>query len=195
MYKGTSENLNHIERVASHSTKGSRRGFVDLPGYAKEPEEYYQSLLEQGEFVRAELNKVQEECRDLKHGLKHTLPYSEFERINNKLNALHSRQKELEKIWSEHRRLAVDASSASWCNVYYHVAKSLLTPELDKKIQDQTNEILGHGRLGIGLGKAGLTAERKAHINRIDTLRERRRKVLARVGHDKLVYSDEKKNA
>jgi len=48
MFKNASDNLNFIARTASHATKPSHTGRInDIPSWAREPEEYYNSIRDQ----------------------------------------------------------------------------------------------------------------------------------------------------
>jgi hypothetical protein len=73
-FKSTSENLNHIKRVASTSTRLSPTGRIDLiPENAREPEEYYNEIRDQYKLLADQLYDTELKLADINKQLRITI--------------------------------------------------------------------------------------------------------------------------
>lgn len=178
MYKGASDKLSHINRVASHATKPHGNGRIDeIPSWAREPEEYYNSIKQQYESIGTRLYQAREKVISIKQKLKQKLPWEEFNRLNHQLSHAQPLLIDLEKEASHLRGLARAAARNAWGAVFYYCAELLLDKETFFKINDEAKLILARPMQEIAPGHAEKSNKERARLNRVGEMRKRRNKV------------------
>lgn len=194
MFGKSSDRLSEIKRVASHATKPSARGRIDLlPEWAQEPEAYYNSLLERYESLCAQREVVQEELSGIKLRLRQTLPHKEYQFLQERQRGLAARFDILQKEASEYRGAVRAAAEKSWATTFYHFARIGLDRDVFLKLCESTEAALGRVTVPIKGGQAEMTDEQRERWQRKTKLQERRHKF--RMSHEverATVYSDEK---
>jgi hypothetical protein len=122
MYKSTQDQGDYFNRVASHATKPSRRGIIrDIPAWAKEPEEYYNSLLEQHDTLMTRLHDTRERVIWLRKQLKATLPFETYERLQHELDFATPLLVDLEQQSGLSRAAVRSAANNAWgrCFIFW----------------------------------------------------------------------------
>jgi len=160
MFKNASDNLNFIARTASHATKPSRTGRInDIPSWAREPEEYYNSIRDQYRSLADQLAKAQASLTDVNEKLKATLPFKEYDHLRQHKERLAARHSLLQQQAGHYRALARAAGANAWGVVLYHVAQRLLPPEDFLVIEKEVQDILGRERFEIAKGDGELSEQ------------------------------------
>ena len=172
-YKSTGDSKDWIERSGSHATRPSATGRIDdLPSWAKEPEEYFNSINQQWQSIKQQTEKTKKELSDVNFRLKQTLAFADYERLACKRDDLADRVNELQQRSHDYRELVRAAAQNAYGTVFFYVAEKVLDLETVWKIQEQTREILGRGF------SAGIDAPRPPGYNkrkhRKDKLQDRR---------------------
>jgi hypothetical protein len=144
-FKGTSESLNHINRVASASTRERANGRIDMiPKNAREPEEYYNSVLEQYRVLREENEKIKSRIEEVQKLLaKPLLPYVERIRLSPEQDILQSQRGTLESKLEHMRQLVRKAGEQAWAELFHSIAKTMLEKDQFIKINNEVERLLG----------------------------------------------------
>jgi Iap family predicted aminopeptidase len=175
-YKTANENLNHIHRVASASTREHANGRIDMiPPNAREPEEYYNTIRDQYFAMNASFVRNQERLRVLKEQLRHTLPHHDYLRVNAEYNNLASRQTKMQDDLSNLRLIVHAAGSQAFGTVFKEVAKLVLDYETFVKICREVETLLGRPEHEIK--QRGGKANPTEHQRQRKKLQERRQQV------------------
>jgi hypothetical protein len=140
MFKSSSESQNYLRRVASHSTKGSPSGrVVVLPPAARPQEFLYASLKDQIANTKVRLCEVD---RAIAKGSN----YEEITLLRKQRDSIKSTEAKL-------RIAATNAGQKSYDRVFREVAELLLTRELFKSIDMETEGLMGRRRVELGSKK------------------------------------------
>lgn len=195
MFKGTQDNNDWLKRTGSHATRPFANGRIDdLPPWAREPEEYYQSIKKQWDSILEQLHLARERVHDAKIRMRSSLPKIEYERINFKYEHDKRILLELEEKSKDYRMIARAAAKNSFGIVYKFCADRILDHETKTKLENEVQELLGRGETDrIEKGKEDLTKEQ---IHRIGLKTNRANKFKRYCDNKKgdrktLVWSDE----
>jgi hypothetical protein len=176
MYKSLHESHDHLKRIGSASTRPSRRGIIrDVPAWAKEPEEYYNSLLEQYDQMTDQLHDLRERVIWLKKQLKARLPFETFKQLKDELDFAGPRLSELEINVGQLRTITRAAAVNAWGTVFYKCAELILDRETFLRIDDQAKEILQRQCQELGKAHSEKSRETKKAENRKTQLKRRRK--------------------
>lgn len=175
-FKSTSQNLNHIQRVASASTRPRANGRIDMiPEDAREPEEYYNSIRVQYEVLNREFYDIQIELSELNKKLKLTLPFSMFATLSAKRERLTTRYNEIKGEVGELRIIVRATGKEAWAFAFYAVARRVLDRELFIKLDQEVQELLGRNMTEVTAGETEWSSEKKA-ASQIADRRQAKRK-------------------
>jgi hypothetical protein len=178
MYKSTQDQGDYFNRVASHATKPSRRGIIrDIPAWAKEPEEYYNSLLEQHDTLMTRLHDTRERVIWLRKQLKATLPFETYERLQHELDFATPLLVDLEQQSGLSRAAVRSAANNAWGAVFYFLAAKQLPGEIFRALDKATQELLQCQHQELAKGATERSAEYRRARNRTGHLKDRRDKV------------------
>lgn len=175
-FKTTSENLNHIGRVGSASTRPHANGRIDLvPADAREPEDYYNSIRDQYLLMSSQQRKVQDDLAALNKRLKETLPWDEFKPLADERDRLRALAVELQNKCTHFRVDVRQAGKVAWSLAFHAIAKRVLDRERFIELERQTNEALGRSMTEVAKGGAELSERAKDSDNKAKHRRERRK--------------------
>jgi hypothetical protein len=195
MYKGSSDKLSYIDRVASHSTKARPSGRIDdIPAWAREPEEYYNSVRDQYRLLADQLAKIQHDLAAIneKMKVKAGLPFKEFEHLRKHKERLAAKFTALKPQAGAYREIARAAGERAWASVFFHLAQMLLTPDDFRILLKETQELLGRNQVEITKGDGEYSEERREAIRRSEQRKKRRRRFRQHHGGNVVVWSDNK---
>lgn len=174
-YKSTSDNLNYIERVASHSTKEHRTGRIDMvPTWAREPEEYYNAMRDRWSSLAEQLLKCETELQQINEKLKTTLPIRDYQFTIERQRAEREKYNSLKNSVAEYRSIARAASEHSVASVFMELARKQLDKDVFSNLMEDTKNILGRPLVPIGKGGADLTDEQKHRLRRKESQQRKR---------------------
>lgn len=197
MFKSTSENLNHINRVASASTREHATGRIDMiPAWAREPEEYYNSVKQQWEVLSSRMREIADQLAEINYKLKRQLPRNEFDFLRSEKIRLGTIYTDLQPEAVKIREIVRAAAMDSWANVFYHCASLMLSREVFSSIDKATQEMLGRSTTGINKGRSEFSEQKLAGTRRRENLQEKRQRFRDSVksgDNRRLIWSDEKK--
>jgi hypothetical protein len=197
MFKGTGENLDHVKRVGSASTRERPSGRMDMiPEGAREPEEYYNSLRVQLEQSIATVADIQNKLGGIRERLKTTWPRKVYEHLIAERERLALLVVEHQAKTTQLRNMAREAAKRSWYNLFHECARQLLDHETYKKIQGQCTELIGRSPTdGIERSQQSFSAEYRHHQTRRKNFNRSLEKLRDKQGDGKsLVYSTEIKD-
>ena len=178
MYKTTQDQGDFRNRVASHATKPSRRGIIrDIPAWASEPEEYYNTLLEQFDALTTRLHDTRERVIWLRRQLKASLPFETFTRLQHELDHAGPLLQELEQQSGLLRATVRAASNNAWGAVFYFLASERLPGDIFRDLDKATQELLQRPHQELDKGAAEKPPEYRKRKNRRGQLKDRREKV------------------
>ncbi len=166
MFKTTQDNEDWLKRTGSHANRPFANGRIDdLPSWAQEPEEYFNSLRQQYEMKMDCIKVAHKLVLELKTA-KGTHPLKSVQqRYDVALSELATLQKEAQLL----KQLAHGASTNAWGMVFYVCCKELLDRDLFAKIEQEVTTILRRKRKPI---EDAPYLGRKIIKNRIGTLRK-----------------------
>jgi hypothetical protein len=144
-YKRTQEQTDHLGRVGSAATRPSSRGiFRDIPDWAQEPEEYFNSLAESYTIANRQLYALRSRAAWLKFRMgTHAASPGEIAEYQQDVEPLIEKlERELDLL----RHAVTAAARTSWSTVFFFQAKQLLDAEMFKRINSSTHEILQRER-------------------------------------------------
>lgn len=170
-FKSASENLSHISRVASASTRPRANGRIDLiPSDAKEPEEYYNLIRDQYLAMSERFTSNQARLAELRQQGFNRKDHEEYAALAEQQTRL---QTELTPL-----RHAVHAAGANaWGILFKEVARRVLDWDTFIKIENEVKALLGRPEYEIKKSAGRNTKEsekrrlrrskfRKEHHNR-----------------------------
>jgi hypothetical protein len=197
MFKKSSDQLHFIERTGSHSTKASRTGRIDdIPPWAAEPEEYYNSIRDRWHLLHEQLMDAQEKLTAINEKLRLTLPFKEFEHLTQHKERLAQRARILQEQQSDYRAMARAAASHSWATVFIYVARKLLPLEDFKALEQEVMGLLNREEFGgIAKGNSEFSDEKRANQQASSQRRKRRVNWRRQHGGSVLVWGDNKPKA
>jgi hypothetical protein len=188
MYKGSSDKLAYIDRVASHSTKPRPSGRIDdIPAWAQEPEAYYNSVRDQYRLLADQLAKIQHDLTVINEKMKGSLPFKEYEHLRIHKERLAAKYSALQPQAGAYREIARAAGDRAWATVFFHVAQMLLTPEDFQALLKETQELLGRDQIEITKSKE--QGEGRKRRQRRQQFRAKQRRLH---GGNVTVWSDNK---
>ena len=177
MYRKTSESGNYLERVASHATKPSATGRIDdIPKWAQEPEEYYNSLKEQYALMQDMLAQLTEEYSWTLKQLRNTLPFEEFKRLDEHRYQVNQLRQALQEESGGLRKAVVAAGQDAWGIVWRLCAQQRLDATTFAAIETEAGDLLGR-RFDQTRERYPVSPETKKRRNRLATLRAKLRGV------------------
>lgn len=181
-FKGTSEALNHIARVASASTRPHANGRIDLiPDDAREPEEYYNTIRDQYLAMNARHKSIQQRLTELKTEMRQTLPFELFRALSQEREDLAKQFTELTpalvKLRSDVRLTGKDA----WAVTFYGIARRVLGVETFKKLDREVEILLGRPITEVSQGEAEWSETKRASKQKGDRRNQARRQFRAKV--------------
>jgi hypothetical protein len=144
MFKGSQDNQDWLNRTGSHATRPLSNGsFSELPSWAKEPEEYFNTIKQQWESILEQLHRARETAHATKLKLKNTLPRQEYDRLIFKYEHEKTLLLELERSSGDYRALVRAAALNAFGTVYMLCADRILDVETKMKLEKEVKEILG----------------------------------------------------
>jgi hypothetical protein len=172
MYKQTSDSHDYLKRVGSHSTKAHPTGRIDdIPAWAADPEQYYNTLRDQYTNLINQLHKTEEQLVEINRKFKIRLPLKEFDHLRQHKERLGAIYAKLQSEVINLRPLVRALGAKSWTSVFYEVAFRLLNREDFKVIAAETRALLQRDQFEIRKGQEeDLTPAQRAANRR----RERR---------------------
>lgn len=193
MYKKSSDRLDHIERTGSHATKAHASGLIDdIPGWAAEPEQYYNSIRDRWKSILDQLMAAQSEIAGINEKLRHTLPIKEYTYLIQHKERVLERFHVLEKEQVEYRPLAKAAGDRAWAMVFYYLARKMMPLEDFIVIDKEVREILGRTMAEIKKGQGMMSEQRHASVVRHERKKDRRADFRKWYGRDRLAWADNK---
>lgn len=141
MFKRAQENTDHLRRVGSASTRPSARGtFRDIPSWAKEAEEYFNSVMDSYNIANRQLYDLRARMAWLKLRMKdgRASPGEILEAQENVRPLIENFEKELDHL----RNIAVKTATRSWSVVFMGVARGIIDERTYRMIQNKVAEIL-----------------------------------------------------
>jgi hypothetical protein len=196
MYKGTQQNLDRIQRVASHATKESPTGRIeDLPSWAREAEEYFNSLNQQFDSLRHQREAAEVKLRGINDKLRVGVPANvDLSHVKRERERVAAQLVELQRESARFRVITREAAVNAWGAVYYHCAQMILDRETRIKIEDACRGFLARNPTA-DLGRAN--SELSEHRRHQDMKKKQFKKTLGserhrRLAGDALIYSTEK---
>jgi hypothetical protein len=155
-YKNTSENLNHIERVASASTRPRANGRIDLiPRDARQPEEYYTTIREQYFALSERFQRNQARLTELNATLRNNLSRRDFERANAEYTNLKSQQTKMQGELGTLRPTVHAAGQNAFGTVFKAVAKQRLDNATFMAIVREVETLTGRNEFEIKMRSEG----------------------------------------
>jgi vacuolar-type H+-ATPase subunit I/STV1 len=193
MFKDSADKLDYIKRVGSHATKPRPSGRIDeVPAWAAEPEQYYNSVRDQYRLLADQLVKTQNALVEINAKLKETLPFKDYEHLRLHKERLGARYGELQEQASHYRSLARAAGEKAWSMVFYHVAERLLTPEDFRALRMETDEIIGRHMYEVKTGEGDKSEQVHENRNAHESRRRRRARWRRHHGGSVTVWADNK---
>ncbi len=197
MFKTAQDRQDFIGRVASHATKPHANGRVDdIPSWAIEPEHYYNTLKQQFEIARKQLDSETDLVQTLKFRLRTTMPRAEFERISAEHRRAADHMRKLQETTGELRSLLRAVAVNAWGSVYFYCAQRILPTELRIKLDNEVADLLGRQTPTDGIGKANseLSYEAKHRKMRKDNKKKDLERLRDRITPTRVrtVWSDER---
>jgi hypothetical protein len=193
MYKGSSDKLSYIDRVASHSTKPRPSGRIDdIPAWAQEPEAYYNSVRDQYRLLADQLAKIQHDLTVINEKMKASLPFKEYEHLRIHKERLAAKYSALQPQAGAYREIARAAGNRAWATVFFHVAHMLLTREDFQILLKETQELLGRDQVEVTKGEGEYSKEQREGHKRSQARQQFRAKQRRLHGSDVTVWSDNK---
>lgn len=139
MYSGTSENANFMNRVASHSTKGTRGGVVRLiPNEAKAAFVAWATIKQQWDHLKTELAQTKRERDELSRRYRAGLNEEDRVRVAKlarRFQVLHDQERKVRKSLRK-------ALSAAKGEMFLLVAMHRLDPDVFKQIDGEAEALL-----------------------------------------------------
>lgn len=143
MYKSTHQQHDFIRRVANHSTKGSRRGFVDiLPPRAIEIENRYLTLADRFDGLLADRDRLDAEILQLNNTLSKTLQFERYKRLIERRKVLGQQKLDIDKTLGSMRNIVIGKGSESFAFSFMQVCNHMLDNETNDILRHETERIL-----------------------------------------------------
>jgi hypothetical protein len=191
MFKASSDKLDYINRVGSHATKARGTGRIDdIPPWAREPEEYYNSIRDQYQALADQFADVQAQLAVINEKLRVTLPFKDFENLRLHKERLAARCTMLQEQAKAYRSLARAAGEKAWATVFYHCAQFVLGKDEFRRIEEQTKEILARPQFEIEAGRSDRSEAALENLRRKEKRQHRRHVFRARRQDHALVWCD-----
>ena len=191
MFKTSSGKLDYISRVGSHATKPRAGGRIDdVPSWAKEPEEYYNSIRDRYQALADQFADIQTQLAVINDKLKVTMPFKDFENLRLHKERLAARATVLQERVKAYRTMDRAAGEKSWATVFYHCAQFVLGKDEFRRIQEQTKEILARPLFEIKPGQADMSESTRNNLRRHEKQKRRRHVFRARREDHVVVWRD-----
>lgn len=175
-FKGTSEGLNHIARVASAATRPRANGRIDLiPPDAREPEEYYNTIRDQYLAMNSQLKSIQARLTELKLEMRETLPFERFSTLKRERDRLAEQYTALTPECKNLRAAVRVSGKDAWAVTFYGIAKRVLGVETFKKIEFEVQNLLGRPITEVAAGEGEWSEQKKVSSQRGDRRNQMRR--------------------
>jgi hypothetical protein len=175
-FKGVSEGLNHIARVASASTRPHANGRIDLiPPDALEPEEYYNTIRDQYIAMNARQKSIQVRLTEINLELRATLPFGKFKPLDDERQRLAQQYTELQSACVRLRAEVRTSGKDAWAVTFYGIAKRVLGSETFKKLEYEVEALLGRPITEVEAGEGEWSAQKRVSKQRGDRRNQMRR--------------------
>jgi hypothetical protein len=138
MYKGSSDKLTYIERVASHATKEHPSGRIDaIPTNAEQPVEYFNALCDQYKILAENYKSLMADATMLRARLKLRLSHDEYHRVQGQYDVVGGQMHSIQQQFSELRPMIRAARGEATDAFMWFMAKSILQQEDVWQIENQ----------------------------------------------------------
>lgn len=180
-FKGTSEALNHIARVASASTRPHANGRIDLiPENAREPEEYYNTIRDQYLLLNDQHGRTRQRLTEIKIELRATLPFEAYRALNEERERLAAQYSALTPQLVELRSLVRATGKDAWAVTFYNIAKRIIGVDAFIKLETEVELLLGRKITEVAKGEGEMSDRARISTQRGDNLRQRRKQMRER---------------